>query len=366
MNTRLDLILKLAAAETDPRQLDNAQPAFKFAKVKLTDNCNSRCITCDYWKHAYTNELTFDELAALLRALKALGVEELMFTGGEPTMRPELCLVGIAAGLGFRTIGITTNCLSLGREKLQQLLADGLNEIVVSLEGLRSHDAIRGVPGNTRKVMDVLANLTALRRDEGRQVAVKIATTLMSRTVDEVLDVVRVAEEHSAVFFLNLIDRGTYFFRGTSVDLFTIEDKAGLNQLIDALVAIKLRKPALIGNTVSSLEYARRYFDDPRQDRIPCHLGYVGIDIDANGDVYSNCWGLPPVGNIRKQPLAEIVRAPAYASRCRAMYRKECPGCSCGYILNLAYHKASVERDLASGLGEAVWSVGYAGAKVLG
>lgn len=356
---RLKLIEEFAVARTAPGVLAAILPDFRHAKVKLTDNCNSKCVTCDYWKIHHENELTLDEFRSVLQQLHGLGVAEVMFTGGEPTMRAELVpVVQHAADTGFSTIGLTTNGLSLPGIKIDQLLAAGLTQIVLSLEGLEGHDEVRGVPGNTRKVLTILDHLSE-QRTSGASVSVKLAMTLMARNLGEVEGLVELARRHQAVLFLNLIDRGTYFFQGISVDLLAMPDRFRLNQVLDRVIAVKECEPALIGNTISSLEYARRYFDDPKQVGIPCHLGYVGVDIDANGDVYSNCWGLPPVGNVRKAPLAEILGAEAYRKRCQAMFKKECPGCSCGYILNLAYHKASADIDKSRGYDAA--AVGYAG-----
>ncbi len=358
---RLELIQAFDQGRTGPEALARIRPEFRYAKVKLTDNCNSKCITCDYWKSHHENELTMDKFQSVLEQLRALGVEEVMFTGGEPTMRAELVpVVQHASRLGFPTIGLTTNALSLPAAKIDQLLDGGLTQMVLSLEGLESHDDIRGVPGNTRKVLAVLAHLSARRAEDG-PVAVKLAMTLMERNLDEIGDMIELARQYRAVLFFNLVDRGTYFFQGIPADMMTMQDRDKLNQVLDDLVGTKEREPGLIGNTVSSLQYARRYFDDPKQAAIPCHLGYVGVDIDANGDVYSNCWGLPPVGNIRKQLLAEILESEAYRRRCEAMFRKECPGCSCGYILNLAYHKQSADLDASRGYDPVASAVGYAG-----
>lgn len=360
-DSHLRLIQVFAEAKSDLVLLPSIKPVLRYAKVKLTDNCNSKCITCDYWKSHHENELTLDEFRSVLDQLRGLGVSEVMFTGGEPTMRTELVsVVQHAARLGFHTIGLTTNGLSLPGPKIDQLLDGGLSQMVLSLEGLEGHDEIRGVPRNARKVLAVLAHLSA-RRTAGASVAVKLAMTLMERNLDEIGGVLDLARLHRAVVFFNLIDRGTYFFQGISVDLMAVRDRPRLNRVLEGLVAVKGREPELIGNTLSSLEYARRYFDDPKQAGIPCHLGYIGVDVDANGDVYSNCWGLPPVGNIRKKTLREILEADQYQQRCGAMFRKECPGCSCGYILNLAYHKQSVDLDISHGHDPVVCAVGYAG-----
>lgn len=336
------------AADADKLAL--VQPRLRYAKIKPTDDCNSRCITCDYWRTKHDGEMDLAEILGVLADLRAQGVEELIFTGGEPTLRKDLTdMVAEARRLGFRSIGLTTNSLSLNTKKIDALLEAGLTEVVLSLEGLDLHDEIRGVPGNTAKVVRNLEHFAA-RRDEGAypDIGIRIGMTLMGKNLHEVPGVIDLARCHGATLFFNLIDRGAYFFRGIEGSLFDIEDWDAFDGLVDSLIDLKLGEPDLIGNSLSSLDYARRYFRDPKQAEIPCYLGYVGIEIDSNADVYSNCWGLPPVGNLRRTPLADILAGPAYAGRCRDMYAKKCPGCSCGYILNLAYHPESVARDLKS------------------
>jgi len=359
---QIRMIQQFREAQDDAAALQRLEPVFRYAKVKLTDNCNSKCITCDYWKSHHDNELTLPEFRSVLAQLRAIGVQEVMFTGGEPTMRSELPeVVREAATLGFETIGLTTNGLSVNPEKLTALHKVGLTQIIFSLEGLTLHDEIRGVPGNTAKTVRHLDFLSAQRAAHGWQLDVKLAATLMEKTLPEVGGLVELARRHRAVLFFNLIDRGTYFFQGIQTDLMALRDQRALDCVIDGLLKTKQDEPGLIGNTVSSLEYARRYFSDPKRADVPCALGYIGVDIDANGDVYSNCWGLPPVGNIRKAPLADILGADRYRQRCRAMFKKECPGCSCGYILNLAYHKPSVDLDVRRGSDPMSAAVGYAG-----
>ncbi|MBF0353768.1 MAG: radical SAM protein [Alphaproteobacteria bacterium] len=333
-------------------------PAIRHAKIKPTNNCNSKCITCAYWEHRYENELTLEEVLRLLAELKALGVEDVMFSGGEPTLRKDLVeMVAAAKNIGFSNIGMTTNSLSL-IAKLDGLCDAGLGEIVLSLEGLESHDLIRGVLGNTGKVLGALKHLCS-RREQGLKIPqIKLAATLMNRNLDEILPLVDLARDHGAGFFLNLIDAGTYFFQGKTESLFIMADLAKLDSLIDRLIDIKRVEPVLISNSIASLDYTKRYFRDPKQAQIPCYLGYVGVDIDSNGDVYSNCWGMAPLGNIRKDSLEGLLSGSAFKRRLGDMYAKRCAGCSCGYILNLSHHPDSAA---ANPTGAAPTRTGFSG-----
>src|SRR5262245_35405680 len=66
-----------------------------YLRVSVTDRCNYRCTYCipeDGVDHvARADVLTFEEIAALVRCFVALGVRRVRLTGGEPTVRRDLC-----------------------------------------------------------------------------------------------------------------------------------------------------------------------------------------------------------------------------------------------------------------------------------
>ena len=49
-----------------------------------TGRCNSRCVSCDWWKQSGADDLTLDEIAVIADALPALGTRMVVFSGGEP------------------------------------------------------------------------------------------------------------------------------------------------------------------------------------------------------------------------------------------------------------------------------------------
>src|SRR3954466_2262546 len=75
-----------------------------------TGRCNSRCVSCDWWKQTGADDLTLDEIARLAASLPALGTRMVGFSGGEPLLRPE---VFDAAQL-FRERGIVLHLLTSG------------------------------------------------------------------------------------------------------------------------------------------------------------------------------------------------------------------------------------------------------------
>ena len=55
-----------------------------------TSRCNSRCVSCDWWRSSGATDLELEEIARVARALPPLGTRVVAFSGGEPLLRPEV------------------------------------------------------------------------------------------------------------------------------------------------------------------------------------------------------------------------------------------------------------------------------------
>ena len=55
-----------------------------------TSRCNSRCVSCDWWRRSGAGDLSVDEVRRVAESLPALGTRVVAFSGGEPLLRPEV------------------------------------------------------------------------------------------------------------------------------------------------------------------------------------------------------------------------------------------------------------------------------------
>jgi MoaA/NifB/PqqE/SkfB family radical SAM enzyme len=110
----------------------------------LTERCNSRCVTCDYWRHGRA-DMTFDAVRRLLPNLAQLKTRVVLLSGGEPLLNPEW--EGIAHAL--RDSGLKVWLLSSGLSlaKYAERAAKVFDAITVSLDGTdrQTYQAIRGL-----------------------------------------------------------------------------------------------------------------------------------------------------------------------------------------------------------------------------
>jgi MoaA/NifB/PqqE/SkfB family radical SAM enzyme len=123
--------------------------------------CNCRCVMCDIWKaNAAKREITADELTRHLEAIRALRVQRVMLTGGEPLLHRNLwALCAALQALRVRTTLVTTGLLV---EHHAAAIAACIDTVVISLDGPRQvHDAIRRVTGGFDRIAQGVMALRA-------------------------------------------------------------------------------------------------------------------------------------------------------------------------------------------------------------
>jgi len=112
-------------------------------RISVTDRCNFRCTYCMpaeglAWV-PWSQILTYEEIARLVRVFLGLGVRTVRLTGGEPLVRREVeTLVSLLAAQGVPDLSMTTNGFFLA-EKAAALAAAGLRRINVSVDSLLRH-----------------------------------------------------------------------------------------------------------------------------------------------------------------------------------------------------------------------------------
>ena len=74
----------------------------------VTERCNSRCVTCDYWRHG-RDDMDFAAVTRLLPSFTQLQTQKVLLSGGEPLLNPEWAAIAEL---------LRGNGLKVSREKL--------------------------------------------------------------------------------------------------------------------------------------------------------------------------------------------------------------------------------------------------------
>ena len=152
------------------------------AVIKLTYRCTSRCLFCRVDEHrGRVEDVPLDDVVRKMTEAKKLGVEMVLFSGGEPTIRTDLIqLARAATSLGLR-FGLITNGRRLAYEPYRTtLLTLGLAYLHTSLHGATAgtHDHLVQCSG-FEHVMDALAGLN------GKGVELHVNTVITGTNVHE-------------------------------------------------------------------------------------------------------------------------------------------------------------------------------------
>jgi radical SAM protein with 4Fe4S-binding SPASM domain len=137
----------------------------KRVDIKVGFLCNNNCKFCVQAHNRHLGNKTTEQIKQeLLEARKTCS--EVVFTGGEPTIRPDILeLVSYAKKLGFKTIQIQTNGRMLAYKKFCERLIDaGATEFSPALHGHipELHDSLTRSKGSFFQTIKGIKNLREL------------------------------------------------------------------------------------------------------------------------------------------------------------------------------------------------------------
>jgi cyclic pyranopterin phosphate synthase len=163
-------------------------------RVSITDRCNFRCVYCRSGENDVPSaeRLSFDEYERIVRILVGMGIRKVRVTGGEPLVRPGVAeFLGRLKQLGVRDLSLTTNGYTLA-DRLDGLLAAGLDRINISLDSLKQErfEAIT----RTKTFEQVIASIEAAQHSRLRPVKVN-AVLVRGLNDDEVEDFAQFARD---------------------------------------------------------------------------------------------------------------------------------------------------------------------------
>jgi len=331
-------------------------PSAPFQVVwNVTKACNLRC------KHCYesagsraSDEIGTSDALRVIKKLADAGVVILAFSGGEPSIRPDIeTLISYAKSLGFY-VAMATNGTTLTKERVKRLKQAGLEYVQISLDGAtaRTHDTFRGVSGAFEKTIQGIKNAV----DAG--LFVEIATTVTKFNLHEIPEIIELADELGANWFMayNFVPIG----RGREIidwDLSPEERESLLKTLL------KLRSKYKVELLSTAPQYARvalqmnikengatlvptHFYNSKLPGKLQrlaefiggCGAGRFYVSIEPNGDIYP-CVFFPhdpevKVGNILKDDFELLWRhSPLlWALRDKDKLYSPCGDCKYRYV----------------------------------
>ncbi|MEY8355433.1 putative heme d1 biosynthesis radical SAM protein NirJ2 [Lachnospiraceae bacterium 54-53] len=297
-----------------------------------TNQCNLKCRHC--YQDAGSkkeNELTTEEARKLIDEISRAGFKIMIFSGGEPLMRPDIySLVSYAAGAGLRPV-FGTNGMLITKETAEKLKACKAAAMGISLDSLNEddHNLFRGNGEAFRLTMEGIHNC----RRAG--LPFQIHMTVMEWNQEEVCDIIDFAVEAGAaavyLFFLIPVGRGK-FLEETSLEVMEYE------KLLQFIMAKQNEVPIDIKPTCAP-QFTRVAGQMGVKTRFTrgCLAGLSYCVVSPVGIVRPCAYMVEEAGDVRREPFDEIwknsplfktLRSKRYKGTCRdCVYGEACGGC---------------------------------------
>jgi MoaA/NifB/PqqE/SkfB family radical SAM enzyme len=129
-----------------------------YMHLYVTERCNLQCKMCNIWKRE-SKDMTLKEIEQYAEILKGLKVQNVVVTGGEPFLHPDIVeIIKLLNDYGF-SVRLQTNGTLVTEEKIRVLAKAGLKNITLSLDTLdeKTFDWICNSKNLVRKVEKSLA-----------------------------------------------------------------------------------------------------------------------------------------------------------------------------------------------------------------
>jgi radical SAM protein with 4Fe4S-binding SPASM domain len=321
----------------------------KELKLELTQECPLACVHCSTnSSRKQHSALPADVVFRILREGAVLGVERVVFTGGEPLVSPYLVsAVETATTLGLAstvyTTGIVDNRLTpISQEAAADLGSAGLKRFIFSVYSDRAstHDSITRYGSHA-------ATLVAIRRALETSVPVEMHFVAMRTNFRDLTGLVRLASELGIerVSVLRFVPQGRARNIAASEDLLGIE----LEELATTITGLREQFPKIAIRAGSP-------FNILGLGNTPCNAADDVLVINHRGDIFP-CdafknvrYTEPEYGSVLHHSLADVWSRSDFLSKVRGVLAGEkAPSCQSCVISNSCQSGCLAQKVIRNG-----------------
>lgn len=269
------------------------------------NRCNCRCVMCDIWKRDTAQEITRPQLEAELKSIEGLGVEWVVFTGGEALMHSDLH--SLCVPLRERGIRLTLLSSGLLLERYAPQIIEDFDDLIVSLDGPAPvHDRIRRIHRAFDRLRCGIECLRALRPE----FPIAARCTVQRENAAALLDTWRAAHGLglNSISYLAADLTSDAFNRRPATKPDVAPDPTLLNEEINRLIDTG-ECGGFIAETSAKLLRIARHFCGEFESPV-CNAPWVSAVIEADGAVRP-CFFQPAIGRLTSgTTLRDVLNGP--------------------------------------------------------
>jgi len=309
--------------EGSPEQIQHTSGQVKSNKPIVVWNYTSRCnLKC---KHCYAEattqrsdeEFTTEEGKRFLDDIADYGAPVVLFSGGEPLMRPDIFeLSAYATSVGLRPV-FSTNGTLITEEAARKAKEVGIKYVGVSLDGLEAiNDSFRGMDGAFERAIQGMRNSLAAGLKTG------LRFTISKHNRDDLpgvlLKLKEIGVNRACLYHLDYVGRGKDIMKD---DLDHAETRAAVQHYFDLTRQHHAEgfpiETLLVGNYADAgYLYLQLLKEDPERAAWAYELlktnagdgsGQTIADVDHRGNVHANqFWQDHSFGNVKERSFGDI------------------------------------------------------------
>jgi AdoMet-dependent heme synthase len=230
----MGMIDQMTAAATHPQPSAAAAPGLRLLFWETTAACNLACVHCrrlDVAQAMSRDDLNTGQAAEMIRSLPETGRPILVFSGGEPLMRPDVFdLAELATGVGLPT-ALATNGTIMDDRVARRIVDVGFRRVSMSFDGpdATTHDQFRGIDG----AFESSIRGFRLLREHG--MSMQINTTIAKHNYRRMDDIYKLALDlgADALHIFMLVPVGCGMSLSQDIMLDDVEYESALNWIYD-------------------------------------------------------------------------------------------------------------------------------------
>jgi MoaA/NifB/PqqE/SkfB family radical SAM enzyme len=255
------------------RSLASGKP--HHAQWLVTRQCNYRCLGCNVWKEQDKRELPLEEIKKGLDILKKMGIVDLVFSGGDPLLRPDMDeIIDYASKLFLVTVYDNG---SMAAKRIDALR--NVDFVAISIDSLdeKKNDFIKDVPGAWKRAVETVELL------QKEKVRVAVTPTISQQNLHEIIDITNYFTAKGIPVWYCLysydtsVDSKQLFRIGKANNEFVITDKQAMINLCNQLIELK-KKNKLILMTTKLIESMRSIYEDNRNWKCQALNSFLVVD----------------------------------------------------------------------------------------
>lgn len=317
----------------------NRQPL--VATFELTPTCNLHCIHCYLGRHRVEDVgLSFEQIKYVLDQLEKAGVLHLALTGGECTLRKDICeIYEYAKKKGF-LVTLFTNGVSIPDELFELFDKYPPFFVDISLYGAsnNTYEKVTGV----RAFDNVICTFDKLKE---RNIVFGIKTPIIKQNEEDFKEMNQIAERYGVTYRTGYVIQSTI-----DEEEYPTEYMISAKNMIIMEVTDKVTKEIGFKDADVVNQWGDRFDNGEFVPLFICNPGVNDVIIDFKGNVCP-CAGFRHIGkNIFQSSFKDIWDEFAYLKKIPATSNNKCMRCQSRYFCRVC----PAEQQLKTGEYESV------------